>query len=120
MLMRTLLLLLFALAVPASAQTLDKIKKTGTLTLGYVDNAAPFAFLDDKSEPQGYSVDLCRAVAKDIATQVGRKDLKTQWVKLTLQNRMQAVQKRRVDIECGTATWTLTRQRLVDFSLITF
>ena len=118
--LRTFLLLCLALALPASAQTLDKIRKSGTLTLGYVDHAAPFAYLDGNNEPQGYSVDLCRAVAESIGQQLKRTNLKTRWVKLTLQNRIQAVQKGQVDIECGTATWTLTRQRLVDFSLITF
>jgi len=120
MLTRSLLFLLLALALPASAQTLDKIQKSGTLTLGYVDNAAPFAYLDANKEPQGYSIDLCRAVADSIGAQLKRPNLKTRWVKLTLQNRIDAVRKGQVDIECGTATWTLGRQRLVDFSLITF
>lgn len=117
---RILLLLCLALVLPASAQTLDKIKKSGTLTLGYVDNAAPFAYLDSNQEPQGYSVDLCRAVADSLGAQLKLANLKTRWVKLTLQNRIDAVRKGQVDIECGTATWTLGRQRLVDFSLITF
>ena len=120
MLPRSLGFLLLAIAVSAGAQTLDKIRKSGTLTLGYVDHAAPFAYLDANNEPQGYSIDLCRAVAESIGEQLKRPSLKTRWVKLTLQNRIQAVQKGQVDIECGTATWTLTRQRLVDFSLITF
>jgi ABC-type amino acid transport substrate-binding protein len=57
-------------------------------------------------------VDLCRVAADGIAEQLKRKDLKVRWVKLTLQNRIDAVRKRQVDIECGTATWTLGRQRL--------
>jgi ABC-type amino acid transport substrate-binding protein len=118
--LRTFLLLCLALAVPASAQTLDKIRKTGTLTMGYVDNAAPFASVDANNDPQGYSIDLCRAVADSIGEQLKRTNLKTRWVKLTVQNRIDAVRQGRVDIECGTATWTLARQRLVDFSLITF
>jgi ABC-type amino acid transport substrate-binding protein len=119
--MRILLVLLAALlALPASAQTLDNIRKTGTIRLGYVDGAEPFSWANANGEPQGYSIDLCRVVADGIAEQLKRKDLKVRWVKLTLQNRIDAVRKRQVDIECGTATWTLGRQRLVDFSLITF
>ena len=109
-----------ALALPAAAQTLEKIRKTGTLTLGYVENAAPFSFVDGNGEPQGYSVDLCRAVADGIAAQLQRTNLKVRWVKLTIQNRIEAVQRKRVDAECSTTTWTLARQRLVDFSLVTF
>ena len=116
-----LLLALLALApLVAGAQTLDKVRKTGVLTLGYIDGAAPFSFTDGNGEPQGYSVELCRRVADGIAAELKRTGLKTKWVKLTIQNRIDAVRKRQVDMECSTTTWTLTRQKLVDFSLITF
>jgi len=122
--MRTLvrficLLLAAVLAWPAAAQTLDRVRKSGTLTLGYIDGAAPFSAVDGNGDPQGYSVDLCRAVADAIAGQLGRT-LKTRWVKLTIQNRIDAVRRGQVDIECSTTTWTLARQKLVDFSLVTF
>jgi ABC-type amino acid transport substrate-binding protein len=116
-----LLLALLALApLVAGAQTLDKVRKTGVITLGYIDGAAPFSFTDGNGEPQGYSVELCRRVADGIAAELKRTGLKTKWVKLTIQNRIDAVRKRAVDMECSTTTWTLTRQKLVDFSLITF
>ena len=119
--MRSLLLILATLlAFPAASQTLENIRKQGVIRLGYVDGAAPFSWADANGEPQGYSVDLCRIVADGIAEQLKRKELKVRWVKLTLQNRIDAVRKKQVDIECGTATWTFSRQRLVDFSLITF
>lgn len=117
-----LVLLLLALLLPVcvAAQTLDKVRKTGVLTLGYIDGAAPFSFVDGNGEPQGYSVELCRAVADGVAAQLKRTGLKTRWVKLTIQNRIDAVRKGQVDLECSTTTWTLARQSLVDFSLITF
>jgi ABC-type amino acid transport substrate-binding protein len=122
--MRSLILVLCALlSLPAGAQTtttLDTIRKQGVIRLGYVDGAAPFSWANANGEPQGYSIDLCRVVVDSIAEQLKRKELKVRWVKLTLQNRIDAVRKKQVDIECGTATWTLQRQRLVDFSLITF
>ena len=117
---RWFLLLSLALALPAPAQTLDKIRKAGTITLGYIDGAAPFSYADANGEPRGYSVDLCRAVAEGVAGELQRPNLKTRWVKLTVQNRIDAVRKRQVDVECSTTTWTLARQRLVDFSLVTF
>jgi glutamate/aspartate transport system substrate-binding protein len=115
----TLVLALF-IAAPLGAQTLDKIRKQGTIKLGYVENAAPFSYAEGDSEPKGYSVELCRAVVDGLAGQLKRESVKIQWVKLTLQNRIEAVRKKQVDIECGTATWTLSRQQVVDFSLITF
>jgi ABC-type amino acid transport substrate-binding protein len=65
-------------------------------------------------------VDLCREVASGIRAQLGLKNLETRWVALTIQNRLEAVKKKQVDIECSTTTWTLTRNADVDFSLITF
>jgi ABC-type amino acid transport substrate-binding protein len=117
-------LLAALLAAPALAQapqtTLDKIRKTGAITLGYIDGAAPFSFVDNNGEPAGYSVELCRAVADGVAAQLKRQSLKVRWVKLTIQNRIDAVRKGQVDLECSTTTWTLSRQQLVDFSLVTF
>ena len=106
--------------MPAGAQTLEKIRKAGVLTLGYIDGAAPFSYVDANGFPQGYSVELCRAVATAIGRQLKRSDLRTRWVRLTIQDRVEAVRSSRVDVECSTTTWTLTRQRLVDFSLVTF
>jgi len=111
-----------AVLVPlvAGAQTLDKIRKSGVMTLGYIDGAAPFSYTDGNGEPQGYSVELCRAVADGIAAQLKRQGLKVRWVKLTIQDRIDAVRTGKVDLECSTTTWTLSRQSLVDFSLVTF
>jgi len=107
-------------ATTAGAQTLDSIRKSGVIRLGYIDGAAPFSFTDGNGEAQGYSAELCREVARGIGEQLKRQDLKLRWVKLTVQNRIEAVRKKRVDLECSTTTWTLGRQRLVDFSLVTF
>ena len=117
-----LIALTFASAAHAAEQggTLGKIRKTGVITMGYIEGAAPFSFLGDVKQPQGYSVELCREIASGIRAQLGLKNLETRWVALTIQNRLEAVKSRKVDIECSTTTWTLTRQRNVDFSLITF
>src|SRR6187551_2590674 len=117
--MRLLALLLAGLfALPACAQTLDKIRKQGAITLGYIDGAAPFSYADANGDPQGYSVELCRSIAEGIAAQLERPQLKTRWVKLSIQNRIDAVRRKQVDVECSTTTWTLGRQKLVDFSLV--
>ena len=120
MLIRLLLLAVLGLSLPAAAQTLDKIRKSGVITLGYIDGAAPFSFADGNGQPQGYSVELCAAVADGVAAQLKRQGLKVRWVKLTIQDRIDAVRTGKVDLECSTTTWTLSRQQLVDFSLVTF
>jgi len=121
---RVLLLAVLGLALPTCfpvwAQTLDKIRKSGVITLGYIDGAAPFSFADGTGQPQGYSVELCNAVAEGVGAQLKRQGLKVRWVKLTIQDRIDAVRTGKVDLECSTTTWTLSRQQLVDFSLVTF
>ena len=116
------LILASALALPAAAQTgtLEKIRKQGAITMGYLDGSAPFSSTDASKQPQGYSIELCRAIASGIRAQLKLDSLETRWVLLTIQNRLEAVKSGRVDIECSTTTWTLGRQADVDFSLITF
>ena len=65
-------------------------------------------------------MELCKRVADSIRQELKLADLKITWVPLQLQDRIEAVRSGKVDIECGTTTWTLTRQQEVDFSLMTF
>ena len=57
-----LFLLLAATAAGAQGQTLDKIRKTGTITLGFRPDAVPFSFVSPEQKPAGFSVDLCERV----------------------------------------------------------
>jgi ABC-type amino acid transport substrate-binding protein len=102
------------------AGTLDRVRETGVINLGYVEGAAPFSWTGADRQPQGYSVNLCSEIAEGVRTQLGLGRLKTNWVLLTLQDRLHAVRDGRVDVDCSTTTWTLSRQKDVDFSLITF
>ena len=99
---------------------LATIKKTGVIRLGYLAASPPFSFDSGGDSPSGFSVDLCRRAAEGIRSQLGLASLRIEWVKLDLGNRLAAVRDGKVDIECGTTTWTLSRQESVDFSLMTF
>jgi glutamate/aspartate transport system substrate-binding protein len=107
-------------ATPAAAGTLDRIQSTHQIRLGYFGGSAPFSFVDADKSQKGYSVDLCAHIADGIKQQLKLSALKIVWVPLTLNDRIEAVRKGRIDIECGTTSWSFTRQKLVDFSLITF
>lgn len=111
---------LFATSAWAQSVTLDKIRKTGVITMGYVEGSAPFSSKDADGQPQGYSVALCNEIAAGIRAQLKLPQLETRWVALTIQDRLNAVRSGRVDIECSTTTWTLSRSAEVDFSLVTF
>jgi polar amino acid transport system substrate-binding protein/glutamate/aspartate transport system substrate-binding protein len=111
--------LIYCEQAPA-ADTLARIKATGEIRLGYFETSAPFSSAGPDQSPVGYSVDLCQRVAAGIQRQLGLSQLKTRWVALGLGDRIEAVRGGRVDIECGTTTWSFARQQMVDFSLMTF
>jgi len=104
----------------ASSGTLDRIKATKTLNLGYRDSSVPFSFAGPEQKPTGYSVDLCNRVADDLKRDLQIPDLAVKWTMVTVETRMTAVQNGTIDLECGSTTNTLSRQALVDFSLTTF
>jgi len=107
-----------ASAPAAAAGALEAIGQSGVIRMGYLPSAPPFSF-EQNGAPSGYSVQLCEAVAQDIGGRLG-KPLRIEWVKLSQQNRLAAVQEGQVHVECSTTTWTLSRQEQVDFSLMTF
>ena len=118
----TLLLATVLLAGPVMGAELDgtlrKIKASNTITLGYREDARPFAYTGDDGKPTGYSVDLCTRIAASVARQLGLLNLQTKWVKVTPENRISSVVNGTVDLECGSTTASLSRQELVDFSLM--
>ena len=119
----TSLLAAVLLATPVSAaepDTLQKIKSSNTITLGYREDARPFAYTGDDGKPAGYSVELCTRIAATIARQLGLTNLQTKWVKVTPENRLTSVINGTIDLECGSTTASLARQEQVDFSLMTF
>ena len=119
-----LLVAWIVLAAPAVGAeidgTLKKIKSTNTITLGYREDARPFAFVGDDGKPAGYSVDLCTRIAASVARELALPNLQVKWVKVTVANRIQSVVDGTVDLECGSTTQSLSRQEQVDFSLMTF
>jgi glutamate/aspartate transport system substrate-binding protein len=102
------------------AGTLDKIRTTKTITLGYRDSSVPFSYLDSSRQPIGYSIDLCNVVVDEIRRELKLPDLQPKWVPVTVESRVSALTSGTIDIECGSTTNTLGRQEQVDFSLTTF
>ena len=102
------------------AGTLERIRTSGVIRLGFLESAPPFSYAEKGKPPEGYSIDLCNGVVEGIGKQLRLPNLHREWVKVTFQDRLAAVKEGRVDLDCGTTTWTLSRQEGVDFSLMTF
>jgi glutamate/aspartate transport system substrate-binding protein len=102
------------------AGTLKKVRDSGTLTVGFRENALPFSFLGNDGKPAGYSIDLCQEIAVAVQQELKLPNLAVRWVPVTPQNRLDAVATGTVDIECGSTTASLSRHEKVDFTLLTF
>jgi ABC-type amino acid transport substrate-binding protein len=100
--------------------TLKKVQDSGTLVVGYRENALPFSFTGSDGKPSGYSIDLCKEIAVAVQQELKLANLAVQWVPVTPESRVDAVANGTVDIECGSTTASLSRQEKVDFTLMTF
>jgi glutamate/aspartate transport system substrate-binding protein len=100
--------------------TLKKIKDTGTITLGYRENSLPFSYLNKRSQPIGYSLDLCREIVEEASTELDSMDIKVTLSPVTSANRLVRVKAGEIDLECGSTTSNLQRQKDVAFSPIFF
>jgi glutamate/aspartate transport system substrate-binding protein len=112
--------LVCALPALALAGTLDQIRKSGEIRIGYPVDAPPLAFNDASGQATGYSVELCRRIATAVKESLKLADLKVTFVPLASADRLDAVARNKVDIECGATTMTLSREEKVDFTLMTF
>jgi polar amino acid transport system substrate-binding protein len=101
---------------PAAAATLDQVKASGKLLLGYRADARPFSF-DEAGKPAGYTVALCEKIADEIKTELGLSAMTVEWVPVTLEDRFSALQNGKIDILCGADTATLERRKVVSFSI---
>ncbi len=125
---RTSLAAVAAVAVlataPALAQdltgTLKKIKDSGTITIGHRETSIPFSYLDEKQQPIGYSMDICAAVVEEVKKELGLATLAVKYNPVTPQTRIPLMANGTIDIECGSTTNTLTRQKQVGFAPVTF
>lgn len=110
--------------VPAQAQelsgTLKHIAETGTFTIGYRAAEPPMSFTNEKGEPVGYSIDLCRHIAAAVEQQLDNTELSIAFVPVTAETRFSALQTGEIDILCGATTKTLTRAETVGFTQLTF
>lgn len=101
----------------AAGSTIDKIKKSGTIVLGYRDASIPFSYIaDNPNQPIGYAHDLQLKVVEALKKNLNLPDLKVRYNLVTSQNRIPLVVNGTVDLECGSTTNNLERQKQVQFS----
>ena len=96
--------------------TLKKIKESGAITIGHKVTSVPFAYLDSRQQPIGYTMDICSAVLEEIKKVVSIPLLTVRYSPATSQTRIPLLESGAIDLECGSTTNTLSRQERVAFS----
>ena len=109
-------------AGPASAQegTLKKIKETGAITLGHRDASIPFSYFDDKQQAVGYAMDLCGKIVDAVKAELKMPNLQVKLNPVTSATRIPLMANGTVDLECGSTTNNLERQKQVAFTITHF
>lgn len=113
-----------AVATGAQAQevnTLKKIKDTNTITLGHRESSIPFSYYDDRMDGNkqaviGYSHAIMLKAVDAVKAELKADKLNVKLMPVTSSNRITLVQNGTVDIECGSTTNNLERQKQVNFS----
>jgi glutamate/aspartate transport system substrate-binding protein len=111
-----------ALALPAAAQegTLKKIKDSGSITIGHRDASVPFSYYDDKQQPVGYAMDLCHRIVDAVKSELKMQKLDVRYQLVTSANRIPLMANGTIDLECGSTTNNLDRQKQVGFTITHF
>jgi glutamate/aspartate transport system substrate-binding protein len=102
-----------------SAQTvLEKVAAGGSLVIAHRESSVPFSYIDTKSgKPVGYAIDLCLRLADVVRKKTGMKDMAVEMVQVTAANRLEVVEQRKADLECGSTTNNAERRQKVAFTV---
>ena len=125
-LLNLLVALLAAAAMTASVNaqqltgTLKKIKDTGSIVIGHRESSIPFSYYDDKQKVVGYAVDLCLRIVDAVKADLKLKTLDVKYNPVTSATRIPLMANGTIDLECGSTTNSLARQKQVSCTITHF
>lgn len=93
-----------------SFRTLDEIKESGKIVIGVFSDKAPFGYVDESGEYQGYDVYFAERIAQDLGVEV-------EYVSTDPASRVEYLTTGKVDIILANFTVTEERAQQVDFAL---
>jgi polar amino acid transport system substrate-binding protein len=112
-------LIVWGVGHAAAETTLEKISRTGVLTVGTRTASPPFGFINKNNEWVGFSIDLAKLVHANIEKKLG-KSIKFELKESTPATRIPLLTGGQVDLIAGTMTDTRSRRDSVDFSVTFF
>ena len=113
------LLSILGAAQAQTADTLAKVKESGSITMGVRESSGVLSYTLGGAKYVGYHVAICEAAVEAIEKAIGKK-LTVKYQPVTSQNRIPLVQNGTVDIECGSTTNNAARQKDVAFANTTY
>lgn len=100
--------------------TLAKIAETKTITIGNRESAIPLSYVDDKQKPIGYAIDLCTQIADAVKKELKLPEINIRFAEVNGSTRIPLIANGTIDLECGSTTNNVERQKQVAFSATTF
>ncbi|PVZ89935.1 amino acid ABC transporter substrate-binding protein [Serratia sp. S1B] len=98
-----------------AVDTLAKIQKTGTLVIGHRVSSQPISYVVN-GHPVGYAIDICNDVASEIKKELHMPNLHVVYKAVSPTERIPMLRSGQIDMECGTSTHSVIRDREVKFS----
>ncbi|MFJ5349354.1 amino acid ABC transporter substrate-binding protein [Pectobacterium parvum] len=121
--MRKLALSLLLLGTAASvaqaedlAGTLKKVKDNGVIVIGHRESSVPFSYYDNTQKVVGYSQAYSDKIVEAVKKKLDAPNLQVKLLPITSQNRIPLLQNGTFDLECGSTTNNLERQKQAAFS----
>ena len=96
--------------------TLKNIKETGAITIGFRDTSIPFSYFDDNQKPIGFAMDICYKIVEAVKKELKLDKLEVKLNPVTSATRIPLMANGTVDLECGSTTNNVDRQKQVAFT----
>src|ERR1700730_6514144 len=108
------------LAAPAFAEeltgTLQKIRDSGVITIGYRETSMPFSYVDDSQKPIGFALDICYTIVDEVKATLKLDKLRIELTPVSSSTRIPLIGNGTIDLECASTTNNLEREKLVAFT----
>lgn len=99
---------------------LQRIQEKKVVNVGHRETSIPFAYMDANGKPIGYSIDICMKIVEEIRKELNDPSITVRFVPVTGQTRIALMANGTIDLECGSTTNNLTRQKQVSYLPTTF
>ncbi len=96
--------------------TLQKIKETKRIAVGFQEASVPFSYLDGNQKPIGFTLDICAKIVDAVKKELNLPQLTVEFVPVTSANRTPLLINGTIDMNCASTTNNAERQQQISFA----